>query len=649
MPDAAVGPGAGPRNANKSASPKKENRWCPYHAGMGVSEEDLLRAVAGTMSDVCWIASRDLSRVHYVNPRFEQLSGDQRSGAGERADARSFHRGMHPDDRVRIEQSYQRDSASLDHEYRLVTPDGSTRWIRERGSAVVVVAQDITEVKQTAADRDSTVDRFRIISRAMNEGMWDWDIASNVAWYNDAMYSVYGIPPGITPSFETWSQRVHPGDRERVLAGFRQVAEGGAETWADEYRFVRPDGRELEIFDRGFVIYDDQRRPVRMVGVVMDITQQRALERQLRHAQKMEAVGQFAGGIAHDFNNILQAAKLEMNLLRRAPDIGRQVLAHAAEVETALDRATSLTRQLLVFSRLEAMQLQAVELNSMVAKLARMLRRVLGEQISLEIEPGHGPIPVTADPSMLDQVLINLAINARDAMRGSGKLSIATSVCDQVARPGGEPGRYARITVTDTGVGIAPEIIPRIFEPFFTTKESSGTGLGLATVHGIVHQHQGWIDVESEPERGATFHVYLPALAATVAPQVETSRPVESRGKESILVVEDDAAVRRAVCSLLARHGYSVTEAESGAAAIAAWDACDGAIDLVYTDLVMPGGINGEELATLLLARRPGLKVIIATGYGALERGNAGASYELLHKPVEADRLLSAVRTCLDR
>ncbi len=503
------------------------------------------------------------------------------------------------------------------------------------------------ELRRVTSERDLAVERFVLMCKAMNQCMWDWDIRANVAWYSEAVYTVYGIDPSITPSFERWTTYMHPDDRERVVAGFRDVMESGKSEWADEYRFVRPnDGTVLEVFDRGFVMFDEG-RPVRIVGVVMDITKQRALERQLRHAQKMQAIGQLAGGIAHDFNNMLQAAKLEIELLRSIPGASAQVLCHAKEIGVAVDRAASLTRQLLVFSRIEAMRMEAIDLNAKVGELTTMLRRLLGGTIALDLELTSEGISVDADSSMLDQVLVNLAVNGRDAMERGGTLSITTSRCGRLSPAGRPAGRYVCLEVRDSGAGIASEILPRIFDPFFTTKVN-GTGLGLATVYGIVEQHRGWIDVDSAPGRGTTFRVYLPERDRETTPDARAAPRTSPRGKETILLVEDDGGVRRALSALLESHGYDVLAADSGTVALAAWDAAGGKVDLVVTDLMM-AGMNGRELAAELATRRPGLAILIISGHTGDLDPSVAASYELLRKPFEGESLLAAVRACLDR
>jgi two-component system cell cycle sensor histidine kinase/response regulator CckA len=506
---------------------------------------------------------------------------------------------------------------------------------------------DDDELRRVTSERDLAIERFVLLCKAMNQCMWDWDIRANVAWYSDAIYTVYGIDPTITPSFERWTTYVHPDDRERVVAGFRDVLENGKSEWSDEYRFVRPnDGHVLEVFDRGFVMFD-QGRPVRIVGVVMDVTQRRQLERQLRHAQKMQAIGQLAGGIAHDFNNMLQAAQLEIELLRATPTASGAVLDHAKEIGSALDRAARLTRQLLMFSRLEAMRVEAIDLNDKVGELATMLRRLLGEDMTLDLDLASGAVSIEADSSMLDQVLVNLAVNGRDAMARGGTLSIATSRCGHLEPPGHPSARYVCLEVRDTGAGIPGEILPRIFDPFFTTK-TNGTGLGLATVYGIVEQHRGWIEVDSELGRGTTFRVHLPEGVRAAASKARLAQPTTECGQETILVVDDDDGVRRALSSLLERRGYRVLAADSGAAALVSWDTAAAEIDLVVTDLRM-AGMNGRELAETLSARRPGLPILVMSGRSHDLDPSVTASYELLQKPFEGESLLAAVRACLDR
>jgi two-component system, cell cycle sensor histidine kinase and response regulator CckA len=439
---------------------------------------------------------------------------------------------------------------------------------------------------------------------------------------------------------QTFFDSIHPDDRERVFDGQRDPAR----EFEHEYRIIRGDGAVRWIRDRGYAVRDDAGNIMCVVGVAQDVTERRRLEEALRQAQKMEAIGQLAGGIAHDFNNMLQALLLELQLLGAVPELPERAGELARSARGTAERAASLTRQLLLFSRREVLKPRALDLDAALVELANMLRRVLGEDIALQLALGARGLHLYVDPGMLDQVLLNLAVNARDAMPRGGTLAIATARTDAAARP----GAFGCITVRDTGVGIARDVLPRIFEPFFTTKEAGhGTGLGLATAFGIVEQHGGWIEVESEPNHGTTFRTYLPVHTIQGLDE-QTPLPTGRRAgrRDTVLVVEDNEHVRRAVCAVLDDAGYRVVDADRGTAALSAWHREGGAIDLVLTDLVMPGGMDGVELAARLEELRPGVKVVFATGNS---RDLAvGPNQRLLRKPLSAERLLDAVRACLE-
>ena len=332
--------------------------------------------------------------------------------------------------------------------------------------------------------------------------------------------------------------------------------------------------------------------------------------------------------------------------------------AGLVEIAKAAERAANLTRQLLTFSRRQLFQPKPLDLNEVVANTSKMLQRLIGEHIGLETHFAPGGAPVMADRTMMEQILINLAVNSRDAMPKGGRLIIQTaaiviSEADAQANPKARPGAFIRLKVTDTGCGIAPKEIARIFEPFFTTKEvGKGTGLGLATVFGIVAQHHGWIEVESKVNAGATFYIYLPRLPESEKSQTEFTRAPEVRGgKETILLVEDEAPVRSLARTLLERKGYHVIEADSGLSALEIWQEQRDAIDLLFTDMVMPEGISGRELAARLLAEKPGLKVIYSSGYTDDMLGESSPlrnNPNFLEKPFDSHKLLKRVRDCLD-
>lgn len=390
----------------------------------------------------------------------------------------------------------------------------------------------------------------------------------------------------------------------------------------------------------------------------IDITERMRLEEQLRQAQKLEAIGRLAGGVAHDFNNILAAILMQAELLDMEEGLSETAREGVRHIIRAAERGANLTRQLLLFSRRQVMQPRILDLNEVVTEIAPMIQRLIGEDIQLELRLHQGTLPVRADHGMLDQVLLNLAVNSRDAMPRGGRLTIETfrrdvSPEEASSLPEAQPGVHVGLRVTDTGVGIPPEMLPRLFDPFFTTKEvGKGTGLGLATVYGIVQQHHGFIRVTSQPGQGATFEVCLPAHTTAEARHDQThGKAAPLGGQETILLVEDDPAVRMSVAATLQRRGYEVLEADDGVSAQELWRQHRDRIALLLTDLVMPGGLTGQELAQRLLADKPGLKVIYMTGYTPDWAGQEVVwqpGRNFLQKPVSAEQLLETVRRCLD-
>jgi two-component system cell cycle sensor histidine kinase/response regulator CckA len=401
--------------------------------------------------------------------------------------------------------------------------------------------------------------------------------------------------------------------------------------------------------------------PVPKIGVVHcyagDITERQNLEAQLRQSQKMESVGLLAGGVAHDFNNILTVIQGHNSLLTML-SLPEEAMDSARQIGLAADRAANLTRQLLTFSRRQILQPKNLDLNEVVSNMTKMLRRLLGEDITLQVNYApHLPL-VHADPGMMEQVLMNLSINARDAMPKGGTLFVDTGAVkfDETAArrmAGASPGEYVCLTVKDTGKGIPPEVMPRIFEPFFTTKDvGKGTGLGLATVYGIVQQHKGWVKVSSKVKEETVFQVYLPAIAETgVLRETVTAQPDIRGGTETVLVVEDETPLRQLVKSVLKRYGYRVLEADSGVDALPIWLQYKDQISLLLTDMVMPHGVSGRELAQRLRGDKPELKVIYSSGYSLAVVGGDMVLREglnFLQKPYNPRKLAQAVRDCLD-
>jgi signal transduction histidine kinase/CheY-like chemotaxis protein len=432
------------------------------------------------------------------------------------------------------------------------------------------------------------------------------------------------------------------------------------------YLYAHPDETsrdEIELVDG--TILDRYSAPVRdttgklygRIWSFRDITENRKLEAQFRQAQKMEAVGQLAGGVAHDFNNILAVIQMHAHLLKEEESLAVIRLDYAPEIEKAAIRATNLTRQLLLFSRRQAMQFKHHDLNEIVANINKMLGRILGEDVVMEYKYNAAPLYIHADSGMLDQVLLNLAVNARDAMPDGGRLIIQTSAVELDAAaaaqlPQARPGAFACLSVSDNGCGIPPEIMSRIFEPFFTTKGvGKGTGLGLATVFGIVQQHHGWINIYSEVNQGTTFRVFLPReIKPSLDPAVRPTPAPAAGGSETILLAEDDTALRTAVRKALTRFGYRVLEADSGVKALEIWRQNRNEIKLLITDMVMPDGMNGKELARRLLLENPRLKIIYTTGYStdfADDDFHLQADIHFLAKPFDVTKLVQTVADVL--
>jgi two-component system, cell cycle sensor histidine kinase and response regulator CckA len=510
--------------------------------------------------------------------------------------------------------------------------------------------------------------RFRQVTENIDEVFWLTDIDKQEMIYISPAYSrVWGRScESLTADPRSWLEAIHPEDRERVrmAAMTRQIAG----TYDVEYRIVRPDGVVRWVHDRAFPISDANGRVYRIAGVAEDITSRLQLEEQLRQSQKMDAIGQLAGGVAHDFNNLLAVIQMQSSLLLAAPSSAADIHEGLQEIMAASERAANLTRQLLTFSRRDVRQARDIDLADVADGMAKLLRRILGEDVALETRVAHALPMVNADPGMMEQVLMNLAVNARDAMPQGGQLLVSLDVVEvdeddlaaqppslrfSASGPRATPGRFVRLRVRDTGAGISPVDLPRIFEPFFTTKEAGkGTGLGLATVFGIVEQHHGWIEVTSELGRGANFEIFLPALppSRSAARDAVSDHGLPS-GTESILLVEDDAAVRAIARACLEHCGYRVHEAESATAALTLWDTLPAPVDLLVTDLIMPGGMSGRELADLLSRRQPGLKVIYNSGYSndVVHRElRLTPGYNFLQKPYPVAELAVVVRRCLD-
>jgi two-component system cell cycle sensor histidine kinase/response regulator CckA len=455
---------------------------------------------------------------------------------------------------------------------------------------------------------------------------------------------------------EAWIESLHSDDRGRVLAEEAHSQQTG-EPFRSQYRMVKRDGRIVWCRDEASVMTEQSGERKVMLGVIHDITHHRQLEEQLRQAHKMEAVGRLAGGIAHDFNNLLTIIKGFSELMLERAGRDETLVRNATQIGKAADKASSLTAQLLAFSRMQVLRPSSLDLNTVVGEMAKMLRRILGEHMNLDTLVDTSLGAVRADQSQIEQVMLNLVINARDAMPKGGKITIETAnvSLDELyarRRTGVEPGQYVMMAVSDTGSGMDAETQAQIFEPFFTTKGlGKGTGLGLATVYGIVKQSGGWIWVYSEPGRGTTFKVYLPQVDHPIRPTHHNKAVCDRlQGTETILLAEDQDGIRELASEFLKRSGYTILEAKDGSDALRMAEGYPDEIDLLVTDVAMPN-IDGPELADRLAVLRPHMKIIFMSGFAEYVKDNrklAVPDRVTLQKPFALGTLARKVREVLD-
>lgn len=499
-------------------------------------------------------------------------------------------------------------------------------------------------------------ERTRFALEASRVGVWEADLRTGAARWSETLETLHGLAPGtFGGTLQAFFELMHPDDRgDAVMAIERATREHS--DFSILYRAVWPDGSVHWIRGRGRTFYDDAGQPVRAGGVGFDVTEVRALESQYRQAQKMEAVGQLAGGVAHDFNNLLTVIQGFCNIILERPG------QHPDEQELkqilqAADRATSLTRQLLAFSRRQILEESVFDLRATVDRLVPMLRRLIGEHIEIVVASADDVCAVRADAGQIEHVIINLAVNARDAMMTGGKLvfEVALATLDESycrERQDVVPGSYVLLAASDTGSGIDPAIIEHIFEPFFTTKgKDKGTGLGLSTVFGIVKQSGGHVAAYSEVGRGTTFKVYLPHVLNGVVESSDTPPATQemSSGSETILVVEDDEGVRQLIAEVLRRRGYRALMASTPSEALSLFHPEPGAIDLLLTDVVLPE-TTGRVLAEQLQQIQPGLRVLFMSGYtdaAIVQNGTLKKGTPFIHKPFTPDSLSRKLREVL--
>jgi PAS domain S-box-containing protein len=612
------------------------------------------REIAEMTREVFWVTDPAKTRMLYISPAYEEIWG--RTRASLYANPMSFVEAIHAGDREGVSSRMAGQArGEYDEVYRIVRPDGSLRWIHDRAFPVhspagellriVGSAQDITELKRTEQALRESEGRYRNLFESAPDGILVADARGRYVDVNPAALGMLGYAHDELIGM-TGGDILAPEEASRVDAALAEINQGIAHR--HEWRFRRKDGSMFDADVLATVMADG-----RILALIRDVSDRRRLEDQLLQSQKMEAVGRLAGGVAHDFNNSLGVILGYTELLMRNAGNGQR--GKLEQILKATKRASALTRQLLAFSRKQIVHPKVLDINALLSDLEQMIGPLIGEDIDLAIVPGADLGQVKADPGQLEQVVMNLCVNARDAMPDGGLLRIETSNAEVAAGQAtrNEPmaaGRYVMLAVSDTGCGIAEELLPKIFEPFFTTKEEGkGTGLGLAMVYGTVKQAGGYVWVYSEVGRGTTFQVYLPRIDEPAEAPMVQARPMPAKGWETILLVEDENSLRDMAREILQEQGYRVIDAGGPEEAVEIARLAPEPIHLLVTDVVMPG-MNGRTLAQKLLAARPELRVLYMSGYtddviahsGVLESGTL-----LIEKPFAGLALAERVREAL--
>jgi two-component system, cell cycle sensor histidine kinase and response regulator CckA len=628
-----------------------------------IEREELFQLITENVADMIAVVDMEGHRL-YNSPSYHRVLGYT---AEELQSSSSFEQ-IHPDARNRVREAAmeaRRTGVGRPLEYRMRHKDGTWRVLESAASVIrsrsgeperlVIVNRDVTQRKEAEESLHVSESGFRSMIEDAPYGIYRAGIDGKLLRANPALQKMLGydnLDELLSTSLPTNVFR-NPSD----FGGFKELLENASEFKDVEVELKRRDGAPITVRCTGRKVTGEHEGVPCFDVFAEDVTERRILERQLRMAGKMEAVGRLSGGIAHDFNNLLGVIIGYGQVLKRRLGAGSDLLECAEEIEKAGQRAASLTRQLLAFSRQQILTPSILKLNDLVLDMAKMLPRLLGEDITVNTSLSSDLGMVKADQGQIEQVIMNLAVNARDAMPEGGTLRIETAnvELDQAyawQHPGAKPGRYVMLAVIDSGTGIDSDTLTHIFEPFFTTKEvGKGTGLGLATVYGVVKQSGGYIWVESEPGHGASFQIFLPRVDEPTADTGATT-PVDETvgGSEIILLVEDSEALRKLTRSFLESHGFKVLVAQDGEEALEVEARHSGKIDLLLTDVVMPG-MNGRALAERLLPKQLGMQVLYISGYtdsfvarhGVLEEGMV-----LLHKPFTEEVLIRKVRGVLD-
>lgn len=578
---------------------------------------------------------------------------------------------IHPDDRAVILElvtdAYAR-GIDLEFECRIIRPDGGLRWLLARLSSirsehgaparVLGIVVDITERKLAGEKLARSEETLRLAQAAAGLGAWDWNVETGDLLWTADMYEIFGVEPAsFVPSLETMYSSLHPDDRSTVDAAIQRALASGESLFECPCRVVQPSGSTRWVMNRGTIMRSADGSPKRMVGITIDETERKAveveraeLENRLRQAEKLEALGQLAGGVAHDFNNLLVAIRGYSELARARLEHGEEGVAGDIDgVLAAADRAAGLTKQLLAFGRRQVLDPEVLDLNEVVRATDALLRRVIGDRVLVVTTLTEQPVLVKADRGQLEQVIMNLAINGRDAMPHGGVLTIRVASADPEVD--GALLHHAMLSITDEGSGIDPKTASHMFEPFFTTKGEKGTGLGLATVHGIVAQSGGQVLLDTTLGRGSRFSVYLPLCEEEQLSLSPAPPPAGSKeGTETILLVEDDPTVRSIVSLMLAARGYEILDVADGEAAVVRFETREHPVHLVISDLIMHG-LDGRQTIDRIRAIDPATRVLYMSGYSddaVIRTGGLTAGTGFIQKPFSGDELAARVRELLD-
>ena len=575
---------------------------------------------------------------------------------------------VHPEDQAAVARAFERciqEGTDYTVQYRSIRPDGSIHWIESTGRLrrdaggrplkVVGVDRDITTQKEAEQALIESERAYRSTFEGAPAGMAHVSLDGRWLRVNRRLCEMLNYSHDELLAHDLFSL-VHPDDRGEEAASFERLVNGTLERDRGERRLRRRDGSYVTTLVNLTAHRDEAGAVKYIIKIFDDISERKTLEATLRQAQKMDAIGQLAGGVAHDFNNLLTVIGGFSKLLLADPRVTDAVRHDITEIANASDRAAALTRQLLAFGRRQAFEVRILDLNAVIGGMEQILRRLLGERVQLHLELAPDLDRVAADQNQIEQVVLNLAVNARDAMPLGGTVSIRTANVTLdwafiASHPGAVAGRYVAVAVHDTGTGIDSTALAHLFEPFFTTKPSGkGTGLGLATVYGVVKQSNGYIDVETAVGRGSTFTIYLPRTTDVPAGARVDTAVLHVRGAETILLVEDQDDVRRIAREVLQRSGYTVIEAASGAEALAQLERCNGSIKLLLTDVVMPG-LDGRDLAKQVAATHRDIRTLYMSGFANVLVGQDGVldpGIAFLRKPFTPTGLLQKVREVLD-